>query len=306
MNEEKTEFNRQTDRQTDRQIRRLKNLLVFLLCIVLIGGLGAGAVGYKLYTKVKTTESNVSELRNQVVTLQNEVDGSNFDSSIYVESDYNYLAIGNSITNHPATSYWWNPGVGMAASSQDKDYEHVLATMLESGLSGNEIASSRSAVSVASNVNVVSANLGNWELQYYDRAETLAVLKPYLSSNLDLVTIQLGENASDTTTFESDYEELIKYIQELCPDAKIAVIGEFWKDEDKDSMKKQACDTTGATFVDLSSMWNDTSYQAGMGTVVYDAEGKEHTIEHQGTSSHPGDKGMQKIAELVYAAIKKN
>lgn len=109
----------------------------------------------------------------------------------------------------------------------------------------------------------------------------------------------------DTSTLEKDYEDLINYVKDKAPEAQIVVIGEFWRDEEKDSDKKQACEATDASFVDLSSMWDDTSFQAGMGSTVYGSDGEAHTIEHDGVARHPGDKGMQKIAELTFESIMK-
>ena len=39
----------------------------------------------------------------------------------YADADYRYFAIGNSITRHSLSSYWWGDW-GMAASTKDKDY----------------------------------------------------------------------------------------------------------------------------------------------------------------------------------------
>ena len=71
----------------------------------------------------------------------------------------------------------------------------------------------------------------------HDRGETLSLLDGLLSEELDLVTIQLSENASDLSTFESDFEELIRYVQKGAPVAQILVIGDFWDKEQKDEMK---------------------------------------------------------------------
>lgn len=264
----------------------MRSLLIFLLIVVIFSGFVTGAMGLKLYQKVKNDEELIQSLQMEISTLQTNQKAASFDSSIYQSDTYNYLAIGNSITSHEATSYWWNEGVGMAASTQDKDYEHILGQ-----LCGDDTI-------------VASMNFYDWEAQAYDRAETLTTLDSYLSANLNLVTIQLGENVKDTSTLESDYEDLINYVKNKAPKAKVAVIGEFWKDEEKDSIKKKACEATGAIFIDLSSMWDDESFEAGMGTTVYGSDGQAHTIDHDGVAKHPGDKGMQKIAELTYSAIK--
>ena len=214
-----------------------------------------------MYKKVKNDEASIQNLTLQINTLKTNQQAAAFDNSIFTDSTYNYLAIGNSITYHDAMSYWWNQGVGMAASDADHDYVHVLSSML-----GDDTV-------------VGSMNFYDWEAQSYDRGETFTTLDSYLSPNLDLITIQLGENVKDTSTLEKDYEDLINYVKDKAPEAQIVVIGEFWRDEEKDSDKKQACEATDASFVNLSSMWDDTSFQAGMGSTVYGSDGEAHTID---------------------------
>lgn len=41
-----------------------------------------------------------------------------------------------------------------------------------------------------------------------------------------------------------------------------------------------------------------------MGTVVYDKEGKEHIIKHEGGARHPGDGGMKAIAGRIVEKLK--
>ena len=277
------------------------NLIVIVLfCIVLAGGLGGAACGWKLYRRVKGTEISIQNLQAQLNLLSMSKEAA-FDDSVFATNTYNYLAIGNSITNHGLMSYWWNEGVGMAASDAEHDYVHVLKRLLKKGLAEGSIQPDRQ---LSHNADVVCAtvNFSDWELQSYDRGETLPVLNAYLSPRLDLVTIQLGENANDITTLETDYEDLINYVKEKAPKARIVVIGEFWKDKNKDKEKKAACEKADVPFADLSALWTDKSYQAGLGTIVYDAEGKEHTIEHDGVSKQPGDKGREQIAELTHEA----
>ena len=107
------------------------------------------------------------------------------------------------------------------------------------------------------------------------------------------------------TTFETDYEELIQYIKVGAPNAQIIVIDDFWDSGDKSLMKKVASERENVDFVSLEEIKGKPKYQAGIGTVVYDKDGNEHTIEHDGVASHPGDKGMSYIAEVVENVIKK-
>ena len=201
---------------------------------------------------------------------------------------FDYLAIGNSITKHGMCDYWWTES-GMAATEEDKDYVHQVVLEL------NDKKGS---------INFFAYNFYAWEVQGTDRAETLQLLDSFLSPQLDLVTIQLGENASDTNTLEQDSEELIRYIAAVCPNAQIMVVGEFWEDSLKDEIKREACLNTEAVFIDLSAIWNNSEYQAGLGTTVYGSDGEEHIIDHEGVARHPNDKAMRYIAEQIIKEVK--
>ena len=60
----------------------------------------------------------------------------------------------------------------------------------------------------------------------------------------------------------------------------------------------------GVQFVDLAMIKDDDSYQCGLGTVVYDENGLQHVVEHEGVAKHPGDKGMEYIANAVLQTLK--
>ena len=40
-----------------------------------------------------------------------------------------------------------------------------------------------------------------------------------------------------------------------------------------------------------------------MGTVVFDKDGKDHIIKHEGVAKHPGDKGMEAIAGRIVVKL---
>ena len=152
-------------------------------------------------------------------------------------------------------------------------------------------------------VDVSTLSLYYWEVQNNDRIEGLSLLDAYLDDRLNLVTIQLGENASELSTFESDFVELIEYVKERCPIAQIVVVGDFWEYGGRDAMKKRAAETCGVSYVDLSEIKSNAAWYAGLGTVVYGDDGVEHVIEHDGVAAHPGDEAMKYIAEKIYGVI---
>ena len=58
---------------------------------------------------------------------------------------------------------------------------------------------------------------------------------------------------------------------------------------------KKAFDDAGAVFVDNCKLGGDESNYAR----------SERKIEHAGVAGHPGDKGMQAIADTLWSAIQK-
>lgn len=230
------------------------------------------------------------EYEKKVLDLQKEISNLEFSMNAkaeYNENEFNYLAIGNSITWHKKCEYWWNE-IGMAASKPENDFYHLVTEYLNTN---------------KGKTNSYVFNYINWELQNADRAETYTLLKPYLSPDIDLITLQLSENATELSTFEIDLEYLVEHLKSKCPEAQIILIDDFWDDE-KSEMKKRVSEKCNVDFVDLTDIREDPEYQAELGSIVYGDEGEEHIIDHNGVATHPGDKGMQYIADNVIKFIK--
>lgn len=176
----------------------------------------------------------------------------------------------------------------MAASQKGKDYVSLVAADLK----GRYDVVSYDAL-----------NFAIWETNAHDRSQTLSTLDPYLSDAPDLITIQLSENASDLSTFERDYEALIRYVQNKCPKAEIVLVDDFWQ-SGKSAMKKRVADKLKIPYADLSAIQNDPEYQSSMGQIVYGDDGVKHAVDHSGVASHPGDKGMRYIADAIIKVMK--
>lgn len=248
-----------------------------------------GYCGYKFYKHEKRQSEEINRLKSSISLIEAKVNRKN-NKIEWLDTGYNYLAIGNSITSHPLADYWWNENVGMAASTEDKDYVHLIGKWLKDNKKEE--------------VMFQAYNFCVWEVQAKDRAETLSLLDPYLSDKLDLITIQLSENATDIATFETDCVELYRYISKRAPEAQIIVIDDFWDAGDKANVKQKAAETCGIDFISLSNIKGNKEFQAGKGTVVYDKAGGAHIIEHDGVAIHPGDDGMTYIAEAVEKIIR--
>lgn len=200
---------------------------------------------------------------------------------------FDYLAIGNSITIHDTCDYWPNTS-GMSASSPENDYFHLVSAGLEES---------------KGTVNSYALSLFAWEVVATDRAEMAELTDTYLTEDLDLVTIQLGENAQDLETFLDDYVYLIRHIQQYAPNAKILALGDFWDYENRELLKMQGAQLCDVTFVSLEAIMEDPAYQAGQIVKVVDQYGQIHEIQHSGVAKHPSDEAMMYIAQAILSAL---
>ena len=238
---------------TNNNIEKSKHVkLIACICIILAIIISAGGlVGYKFIQHEKNQNARIQSLEERIGKLNAEIQYTSTKDVEWLDTGFNYLAIGNSITLHGLASYWWNE-VGMAASDIDHDYFHIVSSYLKS--KNDEFLGQ-------------AYNFSVWETQSHDRDETLPYLDHYLSPNLNLVTIQLAENASDLTTYEADFVSLINYFKDKAPNARILIIGDFWSKENRNELKINAVNSTGVEFISLEGIADNSDYYCGMGTV---------------------------------------
>lgn len=174
----------------------------------------------------------------------------------------------------------------MAASRFTNDYFNVLNKLFRNK---------------GYDVNSYAINFAEWEYLSHDRSQAIGIIKGYLNSNIDLITIQLGENVNNLSTFESDFIYLLDYLKSKCPKAKIIVVGDFWLNNGlRNDMKYRACSNTGCMFIDLSAIAGKAEYKCGMNANVYDNDGQIHIVQHAGVAEHSNDRAMKFIAEQIF------
>lgn len=272
-------YNKNSDKS-----RRAK--LITCMCVIIAIILSAGAfVGYRLIRHEKKQSAEIQSLLASISKLSAEMKATSMNDVEWLDNGFNYLAIGNSIA---LSGGLWNRG--MAASDIEHDYFHIVSSYIK--------ARNDEFMGLVHNFSV-------WE-RYGYRDETLPYLDHYLSPKLDLITIQLAENAVDLTTYEEDYESLINYIKGKAPKARILVIGDFWTRDNRNDLKIKAVNATGVEFISLEGIADNNDYYCGMGTVIFRKDGKKHIVEHRGVAIHPGDKGMQAIANRIILALQQH
>lgn len=281
--------------------KKISFAIIAILAMGVLAGLFLGGVKFLQHEKQQSErlaylmdeneyrKLQADALNAEILEMQEEIEVLKMANNVeYDDNAYNYLAIGNSITTHLVSDYWWSER-GMAASRTENDYVHLVSTYLEEKY-GKCMSYAYCYLT--------------WEVQGHDRAETYSLIEPFLSEKLDLVTIQLGENVVDYATFESDFEALIKYVKAKCPNAQIVVIDDYWQGgNNREVIKKTVAEKCQVSFADLSEIRGKEEYDCGFGTIIYEEDGTEHIVEHVGVAAHPGDKAMRYIADAVIALL---
>jgi hypothetical protein len=194
------------------------------------------------------------------------------------------LFFGNSITKHgPKADIGWDGNWGMAASTEAKDYVHLVTKAL------------REKSGKAPEVMVQGA--AEFE-RGYASFDVAAKLQDAIGFGGDLIIVAMGENvpalksAEEKANFQSSVLHLLKALK---GDRKATLLmrSSFWANEAKDDALKQACNEVGGIYVDISSLGKDEANYAR----------SERQFKHEGVARHPGDRGMQAIADALLKAL---
>ena len=219
-----------------------------------------------------------NDLINNNVPAVGQVKGNDCVSFFLAENaDIKILFLGNSITRHgKAEQLGWFGDWGMAASCKENDYVHKLIGKI--GRQGKKVS-------------YCTANLSEWERTRNMRLLTSRYLQAYLF-NADIIIVRLGENAELTKflkEFELCYRKMVEYFSGN--GAKVVLSDLFWEYEPFDCFVKDFAKEKSYGFVQL----HDLGCMENM-----KATGK---FKHAGVAAHPGDIGMENIAERIYRAI---
>ncbi|HPS02166.1 MAG TPA: SGNH/GDSL hydrolase family protein, partial [Candidatus Sumerlaeota bacterium] len=194
------------------------------------------------------------------------------------------LFLGNSITLHgPNADIGWSGNWGMAASTEDKDYVHLVTSAI--------------AQKTGTKPEIKVKNIADFERNYatYDVDKEM---KDLFDFDPDLVVLAIGENVPGLGSEDAKAQFKAGVMKILrCAMAKrhpmIVVRSCFWPDAAKDQMLKEASQEASTMFVDAAPLGRDPS----------NAASSERSFKHAGVAGHPGDKGMKAIADLITQAV---
>lgn len=194
---------------------------------------------------------------------------------------YSVLFVGNSITRHePKSDIGWEHDWGMAASAKEKDYIHVTVQILEEKLG---------------KINFCIVNCASWERLYYQDG-LLEMFSDAKAFKPDFVVIRLGENiwsANDQFPLHPiapHYAKMVEYFSSN-PNTKVILTDLFWENAVINEAIHSVAKEKSYALVSLGDLGENAENTAA---------GK---FWHEGVALHPGDLGMQRIAERIAEKI---
>jgi hypothetical protein len=190
------------------------------------------------------------------------------------------LVLGNSITYHGAKpSVGWIGNWGMAASSAEKDYVHILQTKIKKTRPG------------------ILFKFGNiadtferkfWEYNTHD-------FKNYNAFDADLVILVIGENINNELAVKyglgAYLEQFVKMLSTQ-RNLKVCLVGSFWPNKDIDRIMKATAEKNNWLYVDLQGLYQERDKNTAI-----------NQYEDKGVGMHPSDQGMQGIAQRIWNTI---
>ena len=187
--------------------------------------------------------------------------------------------VGNSITRHgKAPQLGWEGDWGMAASSKERDYVHlVMRKFREKGIA----------------VSACICNGAHWE-QTYGEAFDLEYFQQVKRFRPDILIMRLVENCPVEgfcpERFSVAYDRLIQYLIGEEEDTKVILTTGFWK-HPGDAAIRRVAEERGYPCICLGELGEMECMKAS------------GRFTHEGVAAHPGDAGMEEIARRIMQCI---
>ncbi len=185
------------------------------------------------------------------------------------------MLVGNSITLHGIRPEigWYNK-CGMAASAQEKDYVHLLEASVQE---------------IDPEAAFCICQVAEWERNYKNGGETLHLYQTARDFGADVIILRFVENVPkeqyDADIFLRELDALVGYLDQTGKARLIATTG-FWRHPADNDIRTYA-KKKQIPCVELGDLGeNDQMKAIGL-------------FAHEGVANHPGDRGMQAIAERI-------
>ena len=258
----------------------LINVILFV-CLLVIVYRHKGKIVKKIrkFTNWQTipTDQVLSTFNNEPMEAVNEMIDIGADTTI------TFLFLGNSLT------YTGVPDEepdkerrGATSTSKDKDYVHLLM---------KRISSSNSV-----NVDFSVVNIADFERGFKRDSLNMEHISNAKNLNPDYLIVQIGENVSindlnNPKVYEDEYVKLLS----MFPQSEKIITIPFWPSKVKEYVTTNVAIRSGAFLVDLAHL--------GDGTDKLNFASSYRKYKQPGVGAHPGDYGMQNIANCIFATF---
>ena len=272
---------------TNKKRQTLLILLNITLIFLVITLIYKGGYHIKIYDKLKyqmgighqkVSDDQLKAMNNEYSAPFIDIEKGNIENQ-----ELRIAIIGNSLTSHAiAEKIGWTHESGMAASSIDKDYVHLLATWL-------------SDIPHAYNVKLRLSNIAPFE-----RNPNLVIssIDSLISFSPEIVIFQLGENVAETDDLDLFKQKYIELVNRFTLDDRIIICTTpFFPDANKNAALEEVALQTSSYLVDLSSLVLLDSQNYAKDEVNY--LGDRTLWKASGIGIHPGDIGMENIAKRL-------
>lgn len=219
------------------------------------------------------------QIKKNTVSARNQLPKKEYVTFIGdVNADMKIAFVGNSITRHgEAPQIGWNHNFGMAASAIENDYVHRVIHKLEEKYDS---------------VSACVCNAFQWETHYQEEDATYHYFQSVKAFHPDVLVMRLIENCSldvfDFDIFRKEYEKFVDYLAD--EHTKIIFTTSFWK-HPGDKVIEEVAKLKNSTCIYLGDLGEQDEMKAiGL-------------FENSGVANHPGDLGMQAIAERILKVL---
>jgi hypothetical protein len=199
------------------------------------------------------------------------------------EKNVKIAILGNSLSLHGIVEELWDHESGMAASDLEHDYVHVLL---------NKISEEKQC-----GIEYIVLNISDFERNFeqfnQNRMEKIKKFEP------EIVIFQIGENVLTEALeargeiFVNNYLKIIEY----CNGQETIICLPFWPVKEKIKLITEVALKSESYLVDLSHL--------GSGIDPLNLAKSENKYKHVGVAAHPGDYGMNNIANILYIMVNK-
>ena len=195
---------------------------------------------------------------------------------------FKVLVYGNSIALHgPKADIGWTNCWGMAASAAEKDFAHLVVAGLEKRLDKRADFRIR--------------NLAVLERNFTTNVASVVEIAADVAWNPDYVVIAIGENSPNID--KSNADSFQKFLADIARPfveggATVVLRSPFWMNAAKAECTANAAAEVGAVYVNAGHL-GDKDENKAIGL-----------FSHSGVANHPGDLGMERLANLILDGCK--